>query len=68
MQAGADPYQHLSKHLTAEQVNEREALSHRSPQHVDYVIGCLDRDGLCDDHLRAIVYKFLSVSASDAGQ
>jgi hypothetical protein len=64
-QAGADPYQHLSKHLTSEQMKEMEALPHRSRQQVDYVIACLDNDALCDDHLRAVVYKFFSVSVSD---
>ena len=63
MQASADPYQHLSKHLTAEQMKDMEALQHRSPQQVDFVIACLDRDGLCDDHLREVVYKFFGVGA-----
>jgi hypothetical protein len=60
-QASADPYQHLSKLLTSEQMKEMETLPHRSPEQVDYVIACLDKDGLCDDHLRAVVYKFFNV-------
>jgi hypothetical protein len=63
-QAGADPYQHLTRHLSSEQLKEMDALPHRSPQQVDYVISCLDKDEVCDDHLRAIVYKFFDVSAS----
>lgn len=65
-QAGVDPYEHLSKHLSSEQMKQMEVLSHRSPEQVDYVIACLDRDGLCEDaHLRAVVHKFFGVSASD---
>jgi hypothetical protein len=64
-QAGADPYQHLSRHLTSGQVQEMQALPHRSPEQVDHIIACLDKDGSCDDHLRTVVYKFFNVSASD---
>jgi hypothetical protein len=64
-QAGADPYQHLSKHLTSEQMHEMKALPHRSEEQVDYIIACLDKDGFCDDHLLTVVYKFFNVSASD---
>lgn len=64
-QAGTDPYHHLSQHLTSEQMKAMEDLPHRSPQQVDYVIACLDKDGLCNDHLRAVVYKFFNVRASD---
>ena len=60
-QAGADPYEHLSKHLTTEQMKGAEALPHRSPQQVDYIIACLDKDGVCDDHLREVIYKFFRV-------
>lgn len=63
-QAGADPYQHLPKLLTSEQLEQMEALPHRSPQQVDYIISCLDKDEVCDDHLRAIIYKFFTVPSS----
>jgi hypothetical protein len=53
-QGGVDPYDHLPKHLTSEQLKEMGALPHRSPQQIDYIISCLDRDEVCDDHLRAI--------------
>jgi hypothetical protein len=64
MQEGADPYQHLPKHLTSEQLKGMDALPHRSPQQVDYIISCLDKDEICDDHLREIVYKFFTVCSS----
>ena len=62
-QAGADPYQHLPKLLTAEQMKEMEAFPHRSSQQVDYIISCLDKDGVCDDHLWFVVYRFFNVSS-----
>jgi hypothetical protein len=61
-QAGADPYQHLPKLLTAEQMKEMQALPHRSSKQVDYIISCLDKDGVCDDHLRIVVYRFFKVN------
>jgi hypothetical protein len=64
-QAGADPYKHLAKRLTSTQLKEMEALPHRSPQQVDYIIACLDEDGICDDKLRTLVYKFFKVRGSD---
>jgi hypothetical protein len=50
--------------MTLQQLREMEALPHRSPQQVDYVISCLDKDAVCDDHLCAIVYKFFNVDTS----
>ena len=61
-QAGADPYQHLPKLLTAKQMGEMEAFPHRSSQQVDYIISCLDKDGVCDDHLRFAIYRFFNVN------
>jgi hypothetical protein len=37
-------------------------LPHRSPEQVDYIISCVDRDGLCDAQLREIIYRFFKVS------
>jgi hypothetical protein len=62
-QAGADPYQHLPKLLTAEQMKEMEAFPHRSSQQVDYIISCLDKGEVCDDHLRFVVYRFFNVNS-----
>ena len=64
-QAGADPYQHLPKHLTSEQMEHLKTLPHRSPQQVDYIIACMDKDGICDDHLRRVVHKFFKVISVD---
>jgi hypothetical protein len=66
MQAGADPYQHLPKHLTTEQLEHLKIFPHRSPQQVDYIIACMDKDGICNEDLRAIVYKFFNVSSYGA--
>jgi hypothetical protein len=64
-QAGADPYEHLPKHLTTEQMKEAEALPHRSSQQIDYIIACFDKDGICDDHLRSVIYNFFTVDSPE---
>jgi hypothetical protein len=62
MQSGVDPYEHLSKHLSSEHLQTVKMLPHRSPEQVDYIISCVDRDGLCDAQLREIIYRFFKVS------
>ena len=51
--------------LTTEQLEHLNTLPHRSPQQVDYIIACMDKDGICDDHLRGIVYRFFNVNLTD---
>ncbi|PSH04034.1 MAG: hypothetical protein CXZ00_09500 [Acidobacteria bacterium] len=67
IQANADPYAHLSKHLTSEQLATVSNLPHRSATQVDYIISCLDRTGSCNEELRKLVYLlFKVVSPNDA--
>jgi hypothetical protein len=61
MQAGVDPYQHLAKHLTSEQLKAMAELSHRSAEQIDYIISCMDQQGVCDESLRKTVYEFFKV-------
>jgi hypothetical protein len=61
---GVDPYQHLSKYLTSEQLGAAETLPNRSPEQVDYIIGCVDIKGVCDEDLRKTVYELFNVSTS----
>jgi hypothetical protein len=61
MNAGVSPYEHLHKHLTAEQLKTVEQLPHRSEEQVDFIISCVDRHGVCDEALRKIVYEFFRV-------
>lgn len=61
-QAKADPYDHLPKHLTSEQLAEALKLPHRSKVQVDHVISCIDRNGICDEELRGLVYRFFGVA------
>jgi hypothetical protein len=61
MQANADPYAHLSKHLTSGQLATALSLPHRSPAQVDYIILCVDRSSLCDEELRKLVYQLFKV-------
>jgi hypothetical protein len=63
IQAEADPYIHLPKHLTSEQLAIASSLPHRSATHVDYIISCVDRTSLCDQELRALVYQLFKVAS-----
>jgi hypothetical protein len=61
MGAGVDPYQHLPKHLTSEQLKAMQELPHRSAEQVDYIISCVDRHKVCNDSLRKTVYEFFKI-------
>ena len=61
-QAKADPYEHLPKHLTTEQFSRASELPQRSKAQVDYIISCVDRNGICDAELRLLVYRFFGVN------
>jgi hypothetical protein len=61
MNAGVDPYEHLPKHLTSEQLKAMEVLPHRTAGQVDYIVACVDRQGVCDESLRKTVYEFFKV-------
>jgi hypothetical protein len=61
-QAKADPYEHLPKHLTSEQLSRVLELPQRSAVQVDYIISCVDRNGICDEELRLLVYRFFGVN------
>jgi hypothetical protein len=58
---GVDAYEHLSKHLTSEQLEAVSALRHRSTEQVDYIIACVDRDAVCDESLRQLAYELFKV-------
>jgi hypothetical protein len=59
--AGVEPYQHLPKYLTSEQLEAVGTLPHRSTAQVDYIISCVDRHKVCDQSLRKTVYEFFKV-------
>lgn len=62
---GVDPYKHLPKYLTSEQLKAAETLPNRSPEQVDYIIiSCVDTKGICDESLRRTVYEFFNISTS----
>jgi hypothetical protein len=60
--AGVDPYEHLSKHLTSEQLKTAQELPNRSMAQVDYIISCVDRHSVCDDGLRKTAYALFKVN------
>jgi hypothetical protein len=61
IQAGVDPYSHLSKHLTPEQLKTIRLFPDHSAHQVDYLIAAMDKDELCDDKLRELAYRFFGV-------
>ncbi len=58
IQNGVDPYSHLPKHLDSEQLSAALKLPFRSAEQVDYIISCIDHDGICDAGLRTLVHRF----------
>jgi hypothetical protein len=61
-QAKVDPYEHLPKYLTADEVSRALELPQRSEAQVDYIISCVDRNGICDAELRLLVHQFFGVA------
>jgi hypothetical protein len=61
-QAKADPYEHLPQQLTGDQLAKALEFPQRSKGQVDYIISCLDRDSICDEELRQLVYRFFKVA------
>src|SRR3546814_11675454 len=51
-----NPYDHLPRMLTAEQLDEVMCLPRKSEQQVDRIIAFLD-NGACDDELRQGAYE-----------
>ena len=52
-----DPYKHLDRHLTPEQIAEVYSLPMRSQKQVDMIIDSIDKDGACDEELRRLAYE-----------
>jgi hypothetical protein len=59
-----NPYNHLDRYLTPEQLAEVYALPMKSEAQVDRVIELMDTDGACDDELRSLAYEFFRRVAS----
>lgn len=58
---GVDPMPHLPEYLTAEELDHAMMLPPRSHALADFVIGCLDVYGGCDDMIRRNAYKLFGV-------
>lgn len=52
-----DPYQHLHKFLTPDQLEEIEGLPRKSNQQIDKVIEYIDEDDASDDEIRGLVFE-----------
>jgi hypothetical protein len=61
-----NPYNHLHKYLTEQQLGEVLALPHKSREQVDRVIGFVDEDNAINDELRLLAYELFE-RAPDAG-
>jgi len=59
--SGTDLYSHLHKYLTQEELEEINALPHRSKEQIDRVIEMVDEYGSIDDELRELIYKGFKV-------
>jgi len=53
-----NPYNHLDRYLTTEQLEEVYALAMGFEQQVDRIIEFIDTDTACDDELRDLAYQF----------
>jgi hypothetical protein len=56
-----DPYAHLDKYLTSDEIEAALRLPMRSREQVDYIIAAVDEHKACDDELRSMVYKLFQV-------
>jgi len=58
-----NPYAHLSRYLTAEELCTVRHLPDRSQEQIDAIIACVDTQGACDAALRQRVYDWFRRSA-----
>lgn len=59
---GVDPYEHLDKYLSDDDIAHIKTLPHRSQQQVDKIIELADEEGACNDDLREKIYQLFKVS------
>jgi hypothetical protein len=53
-----NPYDHLDRYLSEEQLVEVKQLPTKSKTQIDQIIDCVDVNGACDQALRELVYKW----------
>ncbi len=56
-QRETDPYAHLAKHFTKEELERIQCFPSRSREQVDFMIALRDPLGFCDDNLREKLYE-----------
>lgn len=54
----ANPYDHLGRYLTSEQLRGVRSLPHGSREQIDRIIALVDVDGICDSELRGRIYEW----------
>lgn len=57
-----DPYAHLNEYLTPDDLDEIGRLPARTPQQVNRIIELADKEHICDDELRALVFRLFGVN------
>lgn len=57
-----DPYAHLAEYLEPDELEEVNRLAHRSAAQVNRVIDIVDKDHICDDELRRLVYQLFGAA------
>lgn len=63
-----NPYDHLPKYLTPEQMEEVYRLPMKSRAQVDKIIAIGDKDGACDDELRDMFYELFDRATPPEGR
>ena len=61
-QHNIDPYQHLDKYLTDEQLEDIYSFPFRSQQQVDRIIQLIDTHQICTDLMRSKVYDAFKIN------
>ena len=58
-----NPYEHLDRYLTKDQLDAVNRLPERSKKQVDKIIELVDSDGACDEELRGLLYRLFEAKA-----
>lgn len=59
---GVDPYVHLVRYFTEDELHRARCFDDHSKAQVDYLIALRDPIGLCSDALRGELYKIFKVA------
>lgn len=66
IKSGINPYEHLDKYLSDDEITYVKHLPHGSQQQVDKIIAFADEEGACNDVLRKKIYELFKISDADS--